>query len=152
MSKWTYFAIVSSIQGLFHKIQALHLKIQGVFKYKIIFKEFSRTSQFFKEFSRPVRTMEFLMSILISLVSQPAANFFTTSEVYYPWSFSGMKSLPGRFTETSSGWLDDVVFAGTMALQPKLRFVGSWWISSSFCPLKVSHVTTACLPACLPQT
>ena len=36
MWKWTYFAVVSSIQGLFHKIQALHQQIQGVFKDKII--------------------------------------------------------------------------------------------------------------------
>ena len=31
------FAVVSSIQGLFHKIQALHLKIQGVFKDLAVF-------------------------------------------------------------------------------------------------------------------
>ena len=37
MSKWTYFAVVSSIQGLFHKIQALHQKIQGVFKDLAVF-------------------------------------------------------------------------------------------------------------------
>ena len=37
MSKWTYFAVVSSIQGLFQKIQALHLKIQGVFKGLAVF-------------------------------------------------------------------------------------------------------------------
>ena len=32
-----YFAVVSSIQGLFHKIQALHLQIQGVFKDQAVF-------------------------------------------------------------------------------------------------------------------
>ena len=54
MSKWTYFAVVSSIQGLFHKIQALHLKSQGVFKDKIIFKEFSRNpSSFSRSFPGP---------------------------------------------------------------------------------------------------
>lgn len=39
MSKLTYFAVSSSIQGLLHKIQALLLQIQGVFKEKIIFKD-----------------------------------------------------------------------------------------------------------------
>ena len=43
MPKWTYFAVFLGIQGLFYKIQALLLQIQGVFKKKIIFKEFSRT-------------------------------------------------------------------------------------------------------------
>ena len=48
MSKWTYFDVVSSIQGLFHKIQALHLKNS---------RSFQGQNQFFKEFSRPVRIM-----------------------------------------------------------------------------------------------
>ena len=43
MSKWTYFAVFSSIQGLIHKIQALLLQIPGVFKAKIIFKQFLRS-------------------------------------------------------------------------------------------------------------
>ena len=47
MSNLTYSAVSSSIQGLLHKLQALLLQIQGVFKEKIIF----------KEYSRPVRTM-----------------------------------------------------------------------------------------------
>ena len=41
--KMTYWAVVSSIQGLFNKIPVLFLQIQGVFKDKVIFKEFSRT-------------------------------------------------------------------------------------------------------------
>jgi len=45
-----------SIQGLFNKIPVLHLQIQGVFKEKVNFKEFSRTEQFFQEYSRPVQT------------------------------------------------------------------------------------------------
>ena len=36
-----------SIQGLFHKIPVLFLQIQGVFKEKVISKEFSRPKQFF---------------------------------------------------------------------------------------------------------
>ena len=43
MSKWTFFAVVSSIQGHFNEIQALLPQIQEVFKEKIIFKEFSST-------------------------------------------------------------------------------------------------------------
>ena len=46
-----------SIQGLFNKIPLLFLQIQGVFKEKVIFKEFSRTEEFFQEYSRPERTM-----------------------------------------------------------------------------------------------
>ena len=41
--KMTYWVVVSSIQGLFNKIPVLFLQIQGVFKEKVIFKEFSRT-------------------------------------------------------------------------------------------------------------
>ena len=37
MSKLTYFAVSSSIQGLLHKIQALLLQIQGVFKDLTVF-------------------------------------------------------------------------------------------------------------------
>ena len=42
-----------SIQGLLNKIPVLFLQIQGVFKEKVIFKEFSRTEQFFQEYSSP---------------------------------------------------------------------------------------------------
>ena len=37
MSKWTFFAVVSSIQGHFNEIQALLPQIQGVFKEKTFF-------------------------------------------------------------------------------------------------------------------
>ena len=57
--KMTYWAVVSSIQGLFNKIPVLFLQIQGVFKEKAIFKEFSRTEQYFHEYSWPVRTMNY---------------------------------------------------------------------------------------------
>ena len=46
-----------SIQGFFNKIPVLYLQIQGVFKEKVNFKEFSRTQQFFLEYSRPVQTI-----------------------------------------------------------------------------------------------
>lgn len=39
MSKWTYFTVSSSIQGLFHKIQALLLQIQGENHFQGVFKD-----------------------------------------------------------------------------------------------------------------
>ena len=82
------------------------------------------------------------MSTLMSLVGQAAANFFSTSETYHPSNFSRMKCLQGQLTETSRGWSNDVVFAGTTT-STKLRLVSSVRISSSFCPLKISQITIA---------
>ena len=44
-----------SIQGLFNKIPILYLQIQGVFKEKVNFKEFSRTEQFFRGIPGPCK-------------------------------------------------------------------------------------------------
>ena len=73
------------------------------------------------------RTKGIPMSTLMSLVGQPAANFFSTSAAYHPSNFSRMKCLQGRLTETSRGWLSDVVFTGTTTstksrlVYPRLR-------------------------------
>ena len=82
------------------------------------------------------------MSNLMSLVRQPAANFFSTPAACHPSNFCFMKCLQGQLTGISRGWLNDVVFAGTTT-STKLRLVSSERISSLFCPLKVSQITVA---------
>ena len=54
--KMIYWAVVSVFKD---KIPVPFLQIQGLFKEKVIFKEFSRTEQIFQETSRPMRTMAF---------------------------------------------------------------------------------------------
>ena len=105
-----------------------------------------KTSSHFKVFSR-IKGIP--MSTLMSLVGQPAANIFSTSAAYHPSNFSRMKCLQGRLTETSRGWLNDVVFAGTTT-STKLRLVSSVRISLLFCLLKVSQITIAFCELCNP--
>ena len=63
-----FLACSFSIQGLSNKISVLFLQIQGVFKEKVIFKEFSRTEQFFQKYSRPMRTM-LLFPVSIAVIT-----------------------------------------------------------------------------------
>ena len=57
-----------SIQGLFNKIPGLYLQIQGVFKEKVNFNEFSRTEQFFQEYPGPCKPCyEYQFSLLLKL-------------------------------------------------------------------------------------
>lgn len=71
----------------------------------LLFREMMKSSSHSKVFSC-IKGIP--MSTLMSLVRQPAANFFSTSAAFHPLNFSCMKCLQRRLMETSMGWLNDV--------------------------------------------
>jgi len=70
----------------------------------LLFREMMKSSSHSKVFSC-IKGIP--MSTVMSLVRQPAANFFFTSAAYHPLNSSRIKCLQGRLMETSIGWLND---------------------------------------------